>query len=379
MQANHKHLPCIHDRNAPAPLGIDPTPATLYHLPHIKGVFMRLLVTGGCGFIGTSFVRLVLAERPEAVIVNLDKLTYAGNPANLADISTEHGGTRYHFVHGDIADIALIRTLLADHRIDAVVNFAAETHVDRSISDPAPFITTNVMGTQMLLQAAREAGIARFVHISTDEVYGTLGPDGRFSETTPLAPNSPYSASKAGADLLVRAFHETYGMDTVITRCSNNYGPYQFPEKLIPLMIRLARNNEPLPVYGDGLQVRDWIHVSDHCRGVLLALEKGKPGGVYNFGGAAERTNMDVVRTLLRLVGKPETLIRHVTDRPGHDRRYAMDFSLAASELGYAPRYDFERGLAETVAWYEANGAWLEAVMSGAYREFMQRWYGERI
>ena len=340
---------------------------------------MRLLVTGGCGFIGTSFVRLVLAERPEAVIVNLDKLTYAGNPANLADISTEHGGTRYHFVHGDIADIALIRTLLADHRIDAVVNFAAETHVDRSISDPAPFITTNVMGTQMLLQAAREAGIARFVHISTDEVYGTLGPDGRFSETTPLAPNSPYSASKAGADLLVRAFHETYGMDTVITRCSNNYGPYQFPEKLIPLMIRLARNNEPLPVYGDGLQVRDWIHVSDHCRGVLLALEKGKPGGVYNFGGAAERTNMDVVRTLLRLVGKPETLIRHVTDRPGHDRRYAMDFSLAASELGYAPRYDFERGLAETVAWYEANGAWLEAVMSGAYREFMQRWYGERI
>lgn len=340
---------------------------------------MRLLVTGGCGFIGTSFVRLVLAERPEAVIVNLDKLTYAGNPANLADISTEHGGTRYHFVHGDIADIALIRALLADHRIDAVVNFAAETHVDRSISDPAPFITTNVMGTQMLLQAAREAGIARFVHISTDEVYGTLGPDGRFSETTPLAPNSPYSASKAGADLLVRAFHETYGMDTVITRCSNNYGPYQFPEKLIPLMIRLARNNEPLPVYGDGLQVRDWIHVSDHGRGVLLALEKGKPGGVYNFGGAAERTNMDVVRTLLRLVGKPETLIRHVTDRPGHDRRYAMDFSLAASELGYAPRYDFERGLAETVAWYEANGAWLEAVMSGAYREFMQRWYGERI
>lgn len=339
---------------------------------------MRLLVTGGCGFIGTSFVRLVLAERPEAIVVNLDKLTYAGNPANLADISTEHGGTRYHFVHGDIADISLIRTLLADHRIDAVVNFAAETHVDRSISDPAPFITTNVMGTQMLLQAAREAGIARFVHISTDEVYGTLGPDGRFSETTPLAPNSPYSASKAGADLLVRAFHETYGMDTVITRCSNNYGPYQFPEKLIPLMIRLARNNEPLPVYGDGLQVRDWIHVSDHCRGVLLALEKGKPGGVYNFGGAAERTNIDVVRTLLQLVGKPETLIRHVTDRPGHDRRYAMDFSVAASELGYAPRYDFERGLAETVAWYEANGAWLEAVMSGAYREFMQRWYGER-
>lgn len=339
---------------------------------------MRLLVTGGCGFIGTSFVRLVLAERPEAIVVNLDKLTYAGNPANLADISTEHGGTRYHFVHGDIADISLIRTLLADHRIDAVVNFAAETHVDRSISDPAPFITTNVMGTQMLLQAAREAGIARFVHISTDEVYGTLGPDGRFSETTPLAPNSPYSASKAGADLLVRAFHETYGMDTVITRCSNNYGPYQFPEKLIPLMIRLARNNEPLPVYGDGLQVRDWIHVSDHCRGVLLALEKGKPGGVYNFGGAAERTNIDVVRTLLQLVGKPETLIRHVNDRPGHDRRYAMDFSVAASELGYAPRYDFERGLAETVAWYEANGAWLEAVMSGAYREFMQRWYGER-
>lgn len=339
---------------------------------------MKLLVTGGCGFIGTNFIRYVLDVRHDCVIVNLDKLTYAGNPANLEDIATQHGGTRYHFVHGDIGDMALVRSLLADHRIDAVVNFAAETHVDRSISDPIPFIKTNVLGTQVLLQAVREAGTQRFVHISTDEVYGTLGPSGSFTEATPLAPNSPYSASKAGADFLVRAFHETYGMETVTTRCSNNYGPYQFPEKLIPLMIRLARNNAPLPVYGDGLQVRDWIHVTDHCRGVLLALEKGKPGSVYNLGGAAECANIDVVRTLLRILGKPESLIRHVADRPGHDRRYAMDFTLAAYELGYTPRYDFERGLAKTVAWYEANEPWLEAVMSSDYDQFMQSWYETR-
>lgn len=339
---------------------------------------MRLLVTGGCGFIGTNFIRLVLAERPEVAIVNLDKLTYAGNPANLADIDAEHTEKRYSFVHGDIADAACIRNILSAHKIDAIVNFAAETHVDRSIDDSTPFITTNVLGTQTLLQAALAGGVSRFVHISTDEVYGTLGPDGQFTEQTPLAPNSPYSASKAGADLLVRAFHETYGLDTIITRCSNNYGPYQFPEKLIPLMYRKALQGELLPVYGDGLNVRDWIHVEDHCRGVLLALEKGRSGGVYNFGGASERTNIDVVRTILRLMGRSENLIRYVKDRPGHDKRYAMDFSLAARELGYAPRHNFEQGLAETIAWYSSNDEWITNVESGAYREFMNRWYGER-
>uniref|UniRef100_B8DNP5 dTDP-glucose 4,6-dehydratase n=1 Tax=Nitratidesulfovibrio vulgaris (strain DSM 19637 / Miyazaki F) TaxID=883 RepID=B8DNP5_NITV9 len=340
---------------------------------------MRLLVTGGCGFIGTNFVRLVIDRRPDVTVVNLDKLTYAGNPLNLADVEKTHGGTRYFFEHADIADADAVRRILAQHRIDAVVNFAAETHVDRSIDDPAPFVVTNVLGTQTLLTAAREAGVTRFVHVSTDEVYGTLGPEGRFTESTPLAPNSPYSASKAAGDLMARAWFETYGYPVVITRCSNNYGPYQFPEKLIPLMIGRAGRDETLPVYGDGMNVRDWIHVDDHCRGVLLALEKGRPGAVYNFGGAAERPNIKVVRAILRLVGKPESLIRHVTDRPGHDRRYAMDFSLAAQELGYTPEYDFERGLAETVAWYRNNAAWLESVASGAYREFMQRWYGERL
>lgn len=339
---------------------------------------MRLLVTGGCGFIGTNFIRHVLAVRPDATIVNFDKLTYAGNPANLTDIEAVHGGMRYHFVHGDIANAEDVRGVLAHHAIDAVVNFAAETHVDRSINDSSPFITTNVLGTQTLLQAAMERGIPRFVHISTDEVYGTLGPEGLFTEDTPLAPNSPYSASKAGADLLVRAFNETYGLDTVVTRCSNNYGPYQFPEKLIPLMFRKAMAQEPLPIYGDGGNVRDWIHVEDHCRGVLLALEKGRAGGVYNFGGASERTNLEVVREILRLTGRSEDLIRFVKDRPGHDKRYAMDFSLAARELGYAPSFTFEQGLAETIGWYRENGAWLESVESGAYRDFMDRWYGER-
>lgn len=340
---------------------------------------MRLLVTGGCGFIGTSFIRLVIDHRPDVAVVNLDKLTYAGNPLNLADVEKAHSGARYCFERADIADANAVRDILSRHRIDAVVNFAAETHVDRSIDDPTPFVLTNVLGTQTLLAAARDAGVPRFVHVSTDEVYGALGPDGRFTETTPLAPNSPYSASKAAGDLMARAWYATYGYPVVVTRCSNNYGPYQFPEKLIPLMIGRAKRDEALPVYGDGLNVRDWIHVNDHCRGVLLALEKGRPGAVYNFGGAAERPNIAVVRAILRLTGKPESLIRHVADRPGHDRRYAMDFSLAARELGYAPEYDFERGLAETVAWYQTNTAWLESVASGAYRSFMQRWYGERL
>jgi len=340
---------------------------------------MRILVTGGCGFIGANFIIHMLATHPDMVIVNLDKLTYAGNPANMAGVEKQYGGTRYFFARGDIGNAELAAHLLRVHKIDAVVNFAAETHVDRSIHDASPFIQTNIVGAQVLLETARAVGVPRFVHVSTDEVYGTLGPDGKFSEQTPLAPNSPYSASKASADMLVRACHETYGYDTVVTRCSNNYGPYQFPEKLIPLMISRAKSDEPLPVYGDGQNVRDWIYVLDHCRGVELALLKGRPGGVYNFGGDAEKPNIEVVRTILSALGKPESLIKYVTDRPGHDRRYAMDFTLAGRELGFAPSYDFERGMAETLAWYEANAAWMQDVKSGAYTRFMTAWYGERI
>ena len=339
---------------------------------------MRILVTGGCGFIGSNFIRLVLAQCGKTEIVNLDKLTYAGNLANLADLPPDQA-RRHRFVKGDIADRAMVSSLLAQEKPDAIVHFAAESHVDRSITDASPFITTNVLGTQVLLDCARQAGIPRMVHVSTDEVYGTLGPEGRFREDTPLAPNSPYSASKASSDLLVRAAHETFGQNVVITRCSNNYGPYQFPEKLIPLMTGRARRGEPLPVYGSGTNVRDWIHVEDHCRGVLLALENGRPGGVYNFGGDAERANLDVVRTILRLTGRDESLIRFVKDRPGHDLRYAMDHSLASRELGFSPLKNFEAGLEETVRWYESHDEWVRQVESGAYRDFEKIWYGERL
>ena len=339
---------------------------------------MRILVTGGCGFIGSNFIRLVLAQCGKTEIVNLDKLTYAGNLANLADLPPDQA-RRHRFVKGDIADRAMVSSLLAQEKPDAIVHFAAESHVDRSITDASPFITTNVLGTQVLLDCARQAGIPRMVHVSTDEVYGTLGPEGRFREDTPLAPNSPYSASKASSDLLVRAAHETFGQNVVITRCSNTYGPYQFPEKLIPLMTGRARRGEPLPVYGSGTNVRDWIHVEDHCRGVLLALEKGRPGGVYNFGGDAERANLDVVRTILRLTGRDESLIRFVKDRPGHDLRYAMDHSLASRELGFSPLKNFEAGLEETVRWYESHDEWVRQVESGAYRDFEKIWYGERL
>jgi dTDP-glucose 4,6-dehydratase len=327
---------------------------------------MRLLVTGGCGFIGTNFVLHILEAHPSAFILNLDKLTYAGNRANLADL--EQDSKRYAFVQGDIADKELAVSLIKERDIEAVVNFAAETHVDRSIAGPAVFAETNVVGTLNLLEAAREAGVARFLHVSTDEVY----------ETTPLAPNSPYSASKAAADHFVRAYHETYGLNTVITRCSNNYGPYQFPEKLIPLMRLKAKNNEPLPVYGDGRNVRDWIYVRDHCRGVELALLKGRAGEAYNFGGDAEMANIDVVKAILRRTQSPESLIHFVTDRPGHDFRYSMNFDKARKELGFEPLMDFEAGLDKTVEWYDSNPAWLENIQSGAYREFMDQWYKER-
>jgi dTDP-glucose 4,6-dehydratase len=325
----------------------------------------RILVTGGCGFIGANFIRLELEAYPDLEITNLDALTYAGNPDNLAGLDDE---PRYRFVQGDIADRPLVMELVAEG-FDAVVNFAAESHVDRSIDDVTPFLRTNVVGTQCLLDAARAADTPRYVQVSTDEVYGTLRPnDPPFTEKTPLAPNSPYAASKAGADLLVRAAHHTHGMDTVITRCSNNYGPYQFPEKLIPLFITNALADIPLPVYGDGRQVRDWIHVTDHCRGIDAVLRRGRPGVVYNFGGRSERFNLDVTRAVLKLTGKPESLIRHVTDRLGHDRRYAVDCSRAEAELGWRPIVVFEEGLAATVDWYRTHSGWIELVRSGAYR-----------
>ncbi len=325
----------------------------------------RLLVTGGCGFIGSNFVRLQLDTYPDVLITNLDALTYAGNPDNLADLASN---PRYRFVKGDVADGPFVRSLIAEG-FDAVVHFAAESHVDRSIGDALPFLITNVIGTQCLLDAARAAGTPRFVQVSTDEVYGTLGPnDPPFTESTPLAPNSPYAASKAAADLLVRAAHHTHAMKTIITRCSNNYGAYQFPEKLIPLFVTNAFADIPLPVYGDGRQVRDWIHVLDHCRGVDAALRHGKPGAIYNFGGRSERFNIDVTQLVLELTGKPETLIRYVTDRLGHDRRYAVECSFAERELGWRPTVAFEQGLADTVAWYRNNSAWVDRVKSGAYR-----------
>lgn len=337
---------------------------------------MRLLVTGGCGFIGANYVLRVLRTTQDTV-VNLDKLTYAGNPDNLAGAAQEFGD-RYTFVRGDIGNQELVTALLAGHRIDAIVNFAAETHVDRSIHDPAPFLTTNVMGTQVLLECARLARI-RMVHVSTDEVYGTLeSDDPAFSESTPLAPNSPYSASKASADMLARAYFETYGLDVAITRCSNNYGPFQFPEKLIPLMYLKAKAGDSLPIYGDGSNIRDWIWVDDHCLGVDLTLRKGKAGEVYNFGGAAERTNLQVVKAILSHLDKPESLITYVTDRPGHDKRYAMDFEKAQRDLGFAPTLDFETGLEKTLRWYADNEAWLQNVQSGAYHQFMDAWYQQR-
>lgn len=336
---------------------------------------MRLLVTGGCGFIGTNFILHLRRTHPEWPVVNLDKLTYAGNRRNLAHLEGQPG---YRFVQGDIGDAALLDRLFEEERIEAVIHFAAETHVDRSIDDPAPFLTTNVLGTETLLEAARRHHLARFVHISTDEVYGDLGlDDPAFTESTPLHPSSPYSASKASSDLLVRAWGRTYGLDTVICRCSNNYGPYQFPEKLIPFMILRARAGKSLPVYGDGGNVRDWIFVEDHCLGVELALTKGRPGAVYNFGGASERANLDVVRRLLAITGG-NSAIHFVTDRPGHDRRYAMDFGLARRELGFRPTVDFDSGLARTVAWYDAHADWLAEVQSGDSRKFMDNWYQER-
>lgn len=334
----------------------------------------RLMVTGGCGFIGSNFVRHVLARNPDVSVLNFDALTYAGNLANLRDLADE---PRHTFRKGDITDRDAVRAALGEG-VDAIIHFAAESHVDRSILDSGPFVKTNVLGTQVLLDAAREFNIARFVMVSTDEVYGSLGPTGYFTEETPLHPNSPYSASKAAADMLALSYAHTFNTPVVVTRCSNNYGPYQFPEKLIPLFISNLMRDEPVPVYGDGQQVRDWIHVLDHCEAIELVWRQGRIGEVYNVGGHCEKANLDLTHTLLDLLGKPRTLIKYVADRLGHDRRYAIDCRKIESELGWKPQRNFENGLRETIAWYQANTDWVEAIRSGEYQQYYQQQYGQR-
>ena len=336
---------------------------------------MKLLVTGGAGFIGSNFIRLVLRERPDAEIVNLDVLTYSGNLENLAEVE---GDPRYTFVRGDIRRAEDVDPLI--DACDAVVHFAAESHVDRSITDSRPFIDTNVMGTQVLLDSARRAGGRRFVHVSTDEVYGDLPldrPELLFTEQTPLSPSSPYSASKAASDLLVRAAHHTFGAEVMTTRCSNNFGPYQFPEKVIPLFVTNLIQGEKVPLYGDGLNVRDWLHVDDHGEAILTVLEQGTPGEVYNIGGNNERSNLEMTHAILGIMGFGEEMIRPVTDRLGHDRRYAIDASKIKNELGWEPtRSAWPAALEETVAWYQNHAAWWERVRSGAYREYYAKQYG---
>ncbi len=332
----------------------------------------RMLITGGCGFIGSNFVRHLLKADQQTHLVNLDKLTYAGNLSNLADL-TQH--PRYEFVQGDVADRDCVRRILRQG-IDGIIHFAAESHVDRSIHDASPFIQTNIVGTQVLLDAAREFGAGRYLQVSTDEVYGSLGADGYFVEETPLAPRSPYAASKASADLLVASYVHTHGFPGIITRCSNNYGPYQFPEKLIPLFITNLMSDQAVPVYGDGQQVRDWIHVHDHCAAIQAVWQRGQIGEVYNIGGLCERTNLDITHLLLNLLGKPRTLIRYVKDRPGHDRRYAMGCDKITRELGWRPMIDLDEGLRQTVQWYQDNDAWVQSVRSGEYRRYVEKQYG---
>ena len=335
----------------------------------------EIFVTGGAGFIGSAFVRLLLVETAIR-ITNFDALTYAGNLDNLEGLDE----TRHRFVHGNIADSEAVNSALAENTY-AIVNFAAESHVDRSITDAAEFLRTNITGTQVLLDAARARGIKRFIQVSTDEVMGSL-PENEvafFTEDSPFAPNSPYAASKAAAEHLVRAAHHTFGLDTVVTRCGNNYGPRQFPEKFLPLLLSNALSDQPIPVYGDGRNVRDWIYVEDHCRAILLALEKGRPGAVYNIGARNQRRNIEIVESLLDTLGKPRSLIRFVKDRPGHDRRYAIDPSLFESELGWRPRETWESGLRKTLEWYRENGRWLERARSGGYRDYYRQQYGAEV
>lgn len=334
----------------------------------------KMLVTGGAGFIGSNFIKYMLDKYSKYKIINLDLLTYAGNLENLAEVENH---PNYTFVKGDICDGYLVNQLVSEG-VNYIINFAAESHVDRSIEDPGVFIRTNVMGTQILLDAALKNNIDKFVQISTDEVYGSLGETGYFTEETPLAPNSPYSASKSGADMLVRAYYETFKLPVNITRCSNNYGPYQFPEKLIPLIIANAQEDKEIPVYGDGLNIRDWLHVKDHCSAIDAVLHRGKPGEVYNIGGNNEKKNIEIVRTIIDSLNKPESLIKFVKDRPGHDKRYAIDATKIKKELGWESSYSFASGIKETIQWYLENKEWFDKVRKGEYREYYQRVYGNR-
>ena len=348
----------------------------------------NVLVTGGAGFIGSNFVKMMVEKYPEYNILNLDALTYAGNLENLSDIDT---ASNYTFVKADIRDREVIEQIFKTQNIDLVVNFAAESHVDRSIEEPEVFLTTNIIGTQVLLDAAKKYwkinpddkyckeykdGV-KFLQVSTDEVYGALGETGLFVETMPLMPNSPYSASKASADMIVRAYNETFGLPMNITRCSNNYGPYQFPEKLIPLMINNCLKEKDLPVYGDGMQVRDWLHVSDHCSAIDTVLHKGNDGEVYNIGGNNEKANIEIVKLLIKTLEKSEDLIKYVKDRPGHDRRYAIDNTKITTELGWEPAYTFEQGIQETIQWYLDNSKWIENVISGDYANYYDEMYSK--
>lgn len=342
----------------------------------MNGSGRTLLVTGGAGFIGVNYVLQHLGRYPRDRVVVIDALTYAGNLHSLASVEAD---ARFRFVKVDITDPSAVESVFAEERPTHVVHFAAESHVDRSILGPRVFTSTNVLGTQVLLDAARSLGTPRFLMVSTDEVYGTLGAEGKFTETTPLDPSSPYSASKAAADLVTLAYHRTFGLDVVVTRCSNNYGPYQFPEKLIPLMIINALEDKPLPVYGDGRQVRDWLHVEDHAAAIDAVLEKGRAGQIYNIGGNNEQYNIDIVKMILERLGKPESLIRHVTDRPGHDRRYAIDATKILRELGWAPKHRFPDALHQTIAWYLENREWWERIRSGAYRDYYLEQYGSRL
>lgn len=336
---------------------------------------MKILVTGGAGFIGSNFVLYLLDKYPEYNIINVDVLTYAGNVENLI---LAQKNPNYRFVKADITDARAMDHLF-NEEVDVVINFAAESHVDRSILEPEIFVKSNVLGTQVLLDASKKYGVTKFIQVSTDEVYGSLGETGLFTEATPLTPNSPYSASKAGADLLVRAYHETFGLPVNITRCSNNYGPYQFPEKLIPLIITNALNDKQLPVYGDGLNIRDWLYVEDHCSAIDLVIHKGRNGEVYNVGGNNERTNIHIVKTILDQLGKPESLIKFVDDRLGHDRRYGIDATKITTELGWKPKHTFETGINETIDWYLNNRTWWERIQSGAYKGYYNHQYGKRL
>ena len=333
---------------------------------------VKILVTGGAGFIGSNFINYMMEKYPDYEVINLDVLTYCGNLENLKNVEFNEN---YSFIKGNIRNKELVDTIIKD--CDYVINFAAESHVDRSIKDPEIFIKSNVLGTQVLLNAVKESNVEKYVQISTDEVYGSLGATGYFTETTPLAPNSPYSASKASADLFVRAYHETFDLPINITRCSNNYGPYQFPEKLIPLMISNALEDKPLPIYGDGKNIRDWLHVHDHCTAIDLVLHEGKTGEIYNIGGNNEKQNIEIVKLILNDLNKPESLIKYVDDRLGHDRRYAIDSSKIQNELGWKPEYTFETGIKETIKWYLDNQNWMEQIKTGEYQEYYRKMYLE--